>query len=853
VAEGRYIEVNESFLRLTGYTREEVIGRTIYELGLWIDPARHRELAATVQKKGRVVNREMEFRTKSGDVRVGSLSAELLEMRGTPCLVAILRDVTSTKRAEEALRRSEEHYRFLFQKNPHAMWVYDLESLHFLEVNDVAISRYGYSREEFLGMTIKDIRPPEDVPRLMGAASPARADIEHSGIWRHRKKDGTLLYVDITSHALDYEGRAAVLVLAQNVTEQVRAEEQLRIQGAALASAANAVLITNVNGVINWVNPAFTALTGYAFDEAVGQNPRILHSGQHSREFYKSLWSTILSGRVWHGEMVNKRKDGQLYTEEMTVTPVRDSTGNVTHFIAIKQDVTDRRRTEQALRESEGKFRALAESASAAIFISQGDRMVYANAATAHILGVTQQELLGREFWDFIHPDSRELVRERREARMRGAEVPPRYEVKMLTSDKKERWIDFTATMVEWEGQPAVLGTAFDVTERKKLEEQFRQAQKMEAVGRLAGGIAHDFNNLLGVIIGYSELLLETPSVGDAGVRRKIEEIHKAAGRAASLTRQLLAFSRQQVLEPRVLNLNAVVEEMEKMLRRLIGEDIELVTHLDEGLGLVKADPGQLEQVVMNLAVNARDAMPRGGRLVLQTSNADVDESMARQRAVFQPGRYVLLSVSDTGIGMDEEVRTHLFEPFFTTKEKGKGTGLGLATVYGIVKQSGGYIWVYSEPGRGSTFKIYLPRVDEAEPETRPAAVELETLRGTETVLVVEDEESLRQLMCEFLRQSGYTVLEAGDATSALAVAARHAEISLLVTDVVLPGRSGRELAETLQKKRPQLKVVYVSGHTDDAMLRHGIDDPGVAFLQKPFSRDAFLRKVRATLDEAGS
>ncbi len=750
---------------------------------------------------------------------------------------------------EPQIPYAEESYRLLFEKNPHAMWVYDLENLCFLAVNEVAVRRYGYSREEFLGMTIKDIRPAKDVPRLMEAIRGVRENIEQSGVWRHRKKDGTVIHVDITSHTLTYAGRRAVLVLVQDVTEQVRAEEQLRLQSAALASAANAILITNLDGTINWVNPAFTSLTGYAFEEVLGQNPRILHSGQHPKKFYEDLWNTILSGRVWHGEVINKRKDGQLYTEEMTITPVRDPAGKIGHFIAIKQDVSDRQRTEQALRESEGKFRALAESAAAAIFISQGDRMVYANAATAHILGVDPQGLLGREFWDFIHPDSRELVRERREVRLRGSEVLSRYEMKILTAEGKERWIDFTATMVEWEGKPAVLGTAFDVTERKKLEEQFRQAQKMEAVGRLAGGIAHDFNNLLGVIIGYSELLLETPAVGDPAVRRKIDEIHKAATRAASLTRQLLAFSRQQVLEPRVLSVNTVVAEMEKMLRRLIGEDIELVTRLDDGLGLVKADPGQLEQVLMNLAVNARDAMPRGGRLLLQTSNVDVDETMARQRATFKPGRYALLSVSDTGVGMEDEVRAHLFEPFFTTKEKGKGTGLGLATVYGIVKQSGGYIWVYSEPGRGSTFKIYLPRVDETDQEIRPAPVELETLHGTETVLVVEDEDSLRQLMCEFLGQSGYTVLQAGDATAALAIAGKHSEIRLLVTDVVLPGRSGRELAEELQKERPDIKVVYVSGYTDDAMLRHGIDDPGVAFLQKPFSRDALLRKVRATLD----
>jgi two-component system, cell cycle sensor histidine kinase and response regulator CckA len=386
--------------------------------------------------------------------------------------------------------------------------------------------------------------------------------------------------------------------------------------------------------------------------------------------------------------------------------------------------------------------------------------------------------------------------------------------------------------------------------ERKKLEQQLRQAQKMEAVGRLAGGIAHDFNNLLGVIIGYSELLEERLGQNDP-LRPKAEQIKKAGQRAASLTRQLLAFSRQQMFEPKVLDLNAVVADALNMLQRLIGEDIELVTVPAPELGRIKADQGQIEQIIMNLAVNARDAMPEGGKLTITTVNAELDEVYARQHPVV-PGSYVMLAVSDTGCGMDQETQAHIFEPFFTTKEKGKGTGLGLATVYGVVKQSGGYIWVYSEPGLGSTFKIYLPRIEDTVTASDPGKGGQETARGWETVLLVEDEQSLRELAHELLEDDGYTVLEAANGADAIRVAEQHqGPIHLLMTDVVMPGIDGRKLAGRMTRSYPELKVLYMSGYTDDAIVHHGVLDPGIALLQKPFTRATLTRKLREALGDA--
>ena len=409
--------------------------------------------------------------------------------------------------------------------------------------------------------------------------------------------------------------------------------------------------------------------------------------------------------------------------------------------------------------------------------------------------------------------------------------------------------VDIESQPITLAGVPARLVLARDTTERRQLEDQLRQAQKMEAVGQLAGGIAHDFNNLLTAILGSTQLLLHATPPED-GRREDVEEIKNAGLRAAELTRQLLAFSRRQVLAPKVLDMNAVVSQMDKMLRRLIVEDVELVTQLAGDLGPVSADPGQLEQVLLNLAVNARDAMPRGGRLTIETANVFLTEEYSERHHRLPPGQYVLLAVSDTGVGMDEATQKHLFEPFFTTKEVGKGTGLGLATVYGIVKQSGGYIWVYSEPGHGTTVKVYLPRVSGAAEPLPVAAATPELRRGSETVLLVEDAPPVRSLARKSLESYGYTVLEAADGPAALELSAGHARgIDILVTDVVMPGMSGRELAERLAPARPAMRVLYTSGYTDDAMVRQGVLRAGVAFLQKPFIPETLARKVREVLD----
>jgi len=424
------------------------------------------------------------------------------------------------------------------------------------------------------------------------------------------------------------------------------------------------------------------------------------------------------------------------------------------------------------------------------------------------------------------------------------------YESQGRRKDGSSIWLIENVSLIRDEdGEEILLGTVFDMTERRRLEEQLLQSQKMEAVGRLAGGIAHDFNNLLTAIAGYSALLIEQLPENDPR-RESAEEIREAGRRAAGLTQQLLAFSRRQVLEPRVLDLNAVIASMEKMLRRVIGEDVELTTALDSGLWRTLADPGQIEQAIVNLVVNARDAMPRGGRLTLETGNVTLDEQFASAYATVHPGPHVMLAVSDTGVGIEASLQARLFEPFFTTKERGKGTGLGLSTTYGIVKQSGGSIWVYSEPGHGTTFKIYLPRCDEPLDARAAPAPPAKPRPGSETVLLVEDEPEVRRLVEKLLRMEGYAVLSAGSPAEALAAAkaVRH-EIAILVTDVIMPGMNGQELARVLAADLPAMRVLYMSGYTDAAIAHQGILPPGTAFLSKPFTPDALARKIREVLD----
>ena len=512
-----------------------------------------------------------------------------------------------------------------------------------------------------------------------------------------------------------------------DITERKRAEKEMRRLAIAVRQAAECIVITDPAGNIEYVNPAFEKTTGYHSEEVLGKNPRVLKSHRQSQEFYRNLWKTITSGRVWSGRFINRKKDGTLYHEDATISPVRDDRGRIVQYVAVKRNVT--------------------------------------------------------------------------------------------------REVD--------------------------LEAQFQQAQKMEAIGRLAGGVAHDFNNLLTAIKGNLALAqMDLPA--NHAIQEFLEEVDKAADRAAGLTRQLLAFSRKQVIEPKTLDLNELILGFRKMLGRLIGEHIDLTTRLQEGAWQIEADPGQIEQLILNLAVNARDAMPDGGHLRISTVTQTLDEFFCEMHPGTEPGDFVVLTVADSGCGMSEEVKLHLFEPFFTTKERGKGTGLGLATVYAVVMQNHGAITVESEPEHGTTFTVYFPRARNGELAAAAAAGSNTALRGTENILFVEDEESLRLLVTRMLARAGYRVQACANGTEALAASERMSDpVDLLVTDVIMPGMNGRELADRLTLRHPTMKTLFTSGYTADVLGKHGVLDEGIEFIAKPYGSEVILKKIRELFDGA--
>ena len=616
----------------------------------------------------------------------------------------------------------------LIEASPLAIVTFDPDGVVTMW-NPAAERIFGWSENEALGSRLPFV-PAEKQEEFLALRRRALLGEVFTEPELHRRcADGSPIVVSVSTSPLRRPDGTiyGIMSILMDVTERKAAEESQARLTMAVEQAGESIVVTDTRGTIQYVNPAFERITGYDRMEVIGQNPRILKSGRQDPEFYKVLWQILCRGEVWRGTFFNRRKDGTLYEEDAVISPVRDPSGRVVNYVAVKRDVTDVRR----------------------------------------------------------------------------------------------------------------------------MEEQLRQSQKMEAVGRLAGGVAHDFNNLLTAISGYSDLLLHRlPEYST--LRRDVEEIRKAGDRAAALTRQLLAFSRRQVLQPKVLDLNAVVTNMGQMLRRLVGEDIALSTDLSPSLSRVNVDPGQIEQVIVNLALNARDAMPDGGKVVIETSNAELDEDYCSRHPYVTPGRFVMVAVSDTGHGMSAEVKEHIFEPFFTTKPKGSGTGFGLSTTYGAVKQAGGSIEVYSEVGVGTTIRIYLPRVEGKPPEIagadRPG-----TLRGgTETVLLVEDEEIVRKLAVRVLDELGYRVLQAGNGDEAITLALGCGErIDLLLTDVVMPGMSGRELANRLTQVHPGTRVLFTSGYTDDAIVHHGVLDDGVAFLGKPYSPLALAGKVREVLDKS--
>jgi PAS domain S-box-containing protein len=642
--------------------------------------------------------------------------------------------------------------------------------------------------------------------------------------------------------------------LEREIADRQRAEAALRESDdmfrALVTHSPVGIYRTGPDGACQFVNKNWSELTGITLEQALGWGwTATLHPDD--RERVETEWNTaIASGQQFSQEYRFLNRQGQVRWVFGSATALRDDAGAVLGYFGIISDITGTKRASEALRASEARYRLLAENTLDLISLFDLDdnrRRIYTSPSYATVLGYDLAQLAGSN-WDWlVHQEDQELINSLMTELFTHHQASA--SIRLRHADGSWRWFDAQANIFQQDGRAYVITVSRDITERKRLEAQLLQAQKMESIGRLAGGIAHDFNNLLTAILGNADLALDALPP-DHPVRPDMIEIGRSAERASALTRQLLAFARKQIIEPHVLDPHRLILDMSALLRRLIGEDIELLTQTEPQLWRIKGDPGQIEQVIINLAVNARDAMPGGGKLIIETKNVAFDEEYARQHVGISPGSYVMLAISDTGVGMDEETQRHAFEPFFTTKAQGRGTGLGLATCYGIVKQHGGSIWLYSEIEHGSTFRIYLPGINEPA-EDRPAeSPPSQVVGGSETILLVEDEPAVRALAARILRELGYTVIEASQGREAIEyVRANPAgAFELLITDVVMPHMSGKALAEQLYSADRDFKVLFISGYTDHAIVHHGQLDPGIQFLHKPFTPSGLARRVREVL-----
>jgi len=851
---GIVVLVNAQAERLFGYRRDELIGQPadilVSEHFRGQHSEQHSRLLAAPPARSTVVGLELFGLRKDGTEFPAEIRLSPLDTKGGVWVSSAIRDISDRRRTEEDLRRLAS----IVACSDDAIVGKTTEGI-ITSWNSGAQHIFGYSPKEAIGRSITMLAPvdrPEEIPRMLECLKRGEV-VDHFETVRLRK-DGKEVQIELTVSPIRdaLERIVGASTIGRDISVRKAAEKHLvqmeaRYRGL-LEAAPDAMVVVNHGGEIVLLNVQAEKQFGYRRDELVGQKVKnIIPRGFAERLLMHGTGTPgdpVVPQMGTGIELHGRRKDGSEFPIEIMLSPL-DTVDGILITAAIR-NIAERKLRENDL----SRLAAVVESSQDAIvsLTSLGIIRTW-NRGAERIFGYSAEEATGRSIL-FLSPPDRSAEGSTLLERVARADRIEHFETIRVKKDGTQIHVALTFSPIK-DSDGRVVGVssvARDVTESKHMEAMLRQSQKMEAVGQLAGGVAHDFNNLLGVILGYTGLMLDRLGLDDPQ-RKSIEEIQKAGDRAALLTRQLLAFSRKQVLQPKVIDLNAVVAGAEKLLQRLIGENIELRAVLNPELCRVKADPGQIEQIIMNLAVNARDAMPSGGKLTIETSNMEFDEAYTAQHPSTRTGPHVMLAVTDTGCGMDAETKAHMFEPFFTTKELGKGTGLGLSTVYGIVKQSGGSVWVYTEPGLGTSFKIYLACVD-AVPEIEPPNDKvMNVVAGSQTILIVEDDPALLQVTHRSLEEVGYAILEARSSKEAIDISESHTgPIHLMVTDVVLPGMSGVKLAAYLSAQRPEMKVLYVSGYTNDTVFHHGVLEPGLAFLQKPFSARTLARRVGEVL-----
>jgi PAS domain S-box-containing protein len=796
--------------------------------------------------------REVSLRRNDGRLIAAEMTAGPIAVADQALVLALVCDISDRQEALEALRKSEERLRQVVRLSHIGIFDHDhrTDTIYW---SPEQRSNYGWGADEPVSLAgFLDRLYPDDrerigvaVRRAHDPAGNGRFDVQHRII----RRDGQLRWLDTRSQTF-FEGEGGArhpvrtVGAVLDITERKLGEDALKVFRQAIDQASDAIFVLDEEGRFTYVNESACSSLGYTREELLrlslwDVDPAYPREAWAMRRRHFEATREHTSVRL---ESLHRRRDGSIFPVEVVgqLIPLDDHQFN----IAYVRDISDRRRTEEAMRI---KDEAIATSINAIAITDAVGKLVYVNPAFLRLWGYeSATEVLGRMPAEFAEEQATLRIIE--DIMVNGA-----WQGELTCRRKDGTTFDVllaASALKDAKGELInMMGSFLDITERKRLEGQLRQAQKMESIGRLAGGVAHDFNNLLTAIIGNVSLAL-LDLEPDTPLHEILTEVNKAAGSAADLTRQLLAFSRRQMINPKVLNLNEVLIHLEKILRRLLGEDVDLRAIPGQDLGQVRIDPSQIEQILVNLAVNGRDAMPHGGRLTLETANVSLDAQYCRAHPHARPGEYVMLAVSDTGAGMTADVKAHLFEPFYTTKAHGEGTGLGLAMVYGAVKQNGGSIEVYSEPGHGTTFRIYLPRVDER-PEQIREAPRTVLSRGEATVVLVEDEDKVRALATRLLRRQGYRVHAYSNGEEALrAVKEMKEPLHLLITDVVLPGMNGRVLAEQMLALRPDMKVLYTSGYTENVIVQHGVLQKGIEFIAKPYSIESFALRVREVLGQ---